>query len=39
VHTGGDEPENWHWIMSVLSVLLENTTATLNDREKRGEVD
>lgn len=36
---GNNEPENWHWINSVLSVLLENTTASLNDKEKRHEVD
>lgn len=40
MYTGRDnEPENWHSTNSVLFVLLENTTASLNDIEKRDEVD
>lgn len=36
MYTGGDnEPENWHWINSVLAVLLENITASLNNKEKK----
>lgn len=27
-----NEPENWHWINSVLCVLLENTTESLYDK-------
>lgn len=40
MYTGRDnDPENWHWTNSMLFVLLENTTASLNDIEKRDELD